>query len=311
MVASNTPTVSVVIPAYNRAAVVGRAIRSVFAQTFEDWELVVVDDGSTDDTHRVIASLSDARTRCVRHDHNRGQSAAQNTGINVSRGSYVAFLDSDDEWLPQKLAKVVDCFGALPEDVGLVYSGKKLVEETGRVVRIRKPTLQGDVYGNLLEWDFIGSCSRVVVRRSVLGLVGGFDERFVNCQDWDLWIRVSKVSRIAAVPDCLVIRYLGQGQVTGSLHSIRNGKAKIIDKYRDQMPPPVLGKHLATLAIISLNFDLRGGRATAKEALRLRPLQPALLTALAASSLGTRMYRWLFSTYTRWRHGLYMGRARI
>lgn len=309
--ASNNPMVSVVIPTYNRADTVARAIRSVLTQTFEDWELVVVDDDSADDTEKVVASFGDSRIHYIRHEHNRGQSAAQNTGIQSSRGTYVAFLDSDDEWLPEKLAKVLDRFEASTNDVGLVYSGKKLVTEAGRMLKVRSPTLQGDVCKHLLEWDFIGSCSRVVVRRSILELVGGFDEQLVNCQDWDLWIRVSKVSRVAAVPDCLVIRYLGTDQVTGSLRSICRGKARMIEKYCGQMPSSALGKQLATLAILLFNYDSASARHTAFQALKLRPLEPALLIALVVSFLGMRVYSWLFQEYTRHFHGLYIGRARV
>jgi hypothetical protein len=283
----------------------------VVNQTFSDWELLVVDDGSADDTERVVAAFGDPRIRYIHHERNRGQSAAQNTGIHSARGAYVAFLDSDDEWLPEKLAKVVACFAASPGDVGLVYSGKKLVREDGVVLKVRRPTLEGEVHKNLLEWDFIGSCSRVVVRRSVLELVGGFDEQIVNCQDWDLWIRVAKVAKVAAVPDCLVIRYFGTDQVSGTLMGICRGKAAMVEKYREQMDPSALGKQLATLAILVLNYDSAGGRRTAWEALKLRRAQPALLVALGASFLGKRPYGWLFQQYTRLFHGLYLGRARV
>src|ERR1017187_7936626 len=110
------PTVSVVIPTYNRARILPRAVKSVVSQTLEDWELLVVDDGSADDTEQVVAAFGDSRIHYIRHERNRGQSAAQNTGIRASRGTYVAFLDSDDEWLPEKLAKVVDCFQASAPD---------------------------------------------------------------------------------------------------------------------------------------------------------------------------------------------------
>lgn len=97
------PTVSVVIPTYNRAHLVGRAIQSVLNQTYQDFEIIVVDDGSTDNTEEVVKSFNDPRIRYIRHDQNRGGSAARNTGIKMARGEYIAFQDSDDEWLPEKL----------------------------------------------------------------------------------------------------------------------------------------------------------------------------------------------------------------
>ncbi len=305
------PTVSVVIPTYNRAHIVGRAVKSVLGQTYQDWEIVVVDDGSKDDTRAAVEAFHEPRIRFIAHERNQGQCAAWNTGINAARGKYVAFLDSDDEWLPEKLAKSVEAFGKHDERVGLVYSGKMLLEENGTVLGVRTPTLQGNVHDALLAWDFIGSCTRVVVRRDVLRQVGGFDLSLPSCDDWDLWIRVSKVSEVAAIEECLVKRYLGPDQLSGSLKRIYEGKVRVIEKHRAEMPPDVLAKHLAGLAIVLFNYDLAGGWIKAREALRLRPLQPALLVALAASFLGTGTYTRLFRSFTRRFHALYIGRARI
>ena len=182
---TNAPKVSVVIPTYNRAQVVWLAIRSVAVQTFPDWELIVVDDGSADDTERIVQAFRDPRIRYIRQDRNRGQSAAQITGIAVARGGYVSFLDSDDEWLPGKLASEVALFESAGGRIGLVYTGKMLVDEQGRVIKVRIPRAEGRVCEELLEWDFIGSCSRVSVRENILAAVGGFDETPINWNDWD------------------------------------------------------------------------------------------------------------------------------
>jgi len=97
------PRISVIIPSYNRANTIGRAIQSALSQSYQDFEIIVIDDGSTDHTEEVIRSFQDSRIRYIRHNRNRGGSAARNTGIHAARGEYIAFLDSDDEWLPQKL----------------------------------------------------------------------------------------------------------------------------------------------------------------------------------------------------------------
>src|SRR5690348_15078750 len=101
------PRVSVIVPVFNRAATIGRAVASVVVQTMADWELIVVDDGSADDPAGALAALSDARLRLLRHERNRGAAAARNTGIAAARAPLIAFLDSDDEWLPEKLARQV------------------------------------------------------------------------------------------------------------------------------------------------------------------------------------------------------------
>src|SRR5688500_9781977 len=123
----HNPIVSVVIPTYNRAHLIRRAIDSVVAQTFADWELIVVDDASKDDAEGVVRSYGDSRMRYVRHDVNKGASAARNTGLYAAHGEFVAFLDSDDEWLPEKLASQVELFRANPggfASLGVVLTGQ-------------------------------------------------------------------------------------------------------------------------------------------------------------------------------------------
>lgn len=301
--------VSVIIPTFNRAHTLPRAIRSVFDQTYQDWELIVVDDGSEDDTVCVVRGFGDPRVRCIRHEQNHGQAAARNTGIKAALGTYIAFLDSDDEWLPEKLAKEVALFEASGQGVGLVYVGKMIWDANGRMLSIRMPTLQGDVYEKLLAWDFIGSCSRVTLRKNILESVGGFDEKLALHDDWDLWLRVAKVSRVGFVPECLVKRHFGSAQVSGSLWRIYEAKAKVVEKHRGDMDRSVLGKHLGNLAIILFNYDEAHAWRMALEAMRLRPFQPLLFAALGASLLGGTVYRWMFSKLSRLRHGLYVGRA--
>src|SRR5205823_13319241 len=127
-------------------SIVGRAIRSVLAQSFRDWELLVIDDGSVDDTEDVVKSFDDGRIQYIRHNCNRGQSAAQNTGIRAARGVYLSFLDSDDEWFQRKMASEVALFESAGERLGLVYTGKTIVDERERVLMTRIPSIQGRVY---------------------------------------------------------------------------------------------------------------------------------------------------------------------
>jgi len=305
------PAVTVVIPTFNRASIVVRAIRSVLGQTCQDWELIVVDDGSTDGTEQVVRGFSDKRITYIRHDRNLGGGAARNTGIRHAQGEYVAFLDSDDEWLPEKLQKELEVFRSSDPVVGLVYTGKMMLDETGRVLEIRMPTKSGWVYEALLDANFIGSCSRVTVKKQALERVAGFDETLVAHQDWDLWLRVARVSRIASVPNCLVKRYMGSDQVTGSLRRICEGRERIFRKYRGEMKPRTVALHLSRVALLLFNYDPRRARALAWEGLRLWPVQPLLVAGVAASILGMDSYRWLFNKLAKWRQGTYLGRARI
>jgi hypothetical protein len=223
----------------------------------------------------------------------------------------VAFLDSDDEWLPEKLEKEVEVFRNCDPAVGLLYTGKTILDESGKVLKVRMPTKSGWVYDALLDWDFIGSPSRVSVKKEVLDRVAGFDETFLNCQDYDLWLRVTKVSKVACVPCCLVKRYLLSDRMTASLRNICEAWERILNKYRSEMKPRTLAGHLSRVALLLFNYDPPRARALALEGLRLRPVQPMLVAALAASMLGRDSYRWLFKNVARWRSRLFLYRARI
>jgi len=305
------PAVTVVIPTFNRGAIVVRAIRSVLGQTCQDWELIVVDDDSTDGTEQAVKGLSDNRIKYIRHDRNRGADAARNTGIRYAQGEYVAFLDSDDEWPPEKLQKELEVFRSSDPAVGLVYTGKMILDETGRVLEIRMATKSGWVYDALLDSNFIGSSSLVTVKKQALERVGGFDETLVSHQDWDLCLRVARVFRIASVPNCLVKRHLSSDQISGSLRRICEGRERILQKYRREMKPRTLALHLSRAALLLFNYEPRRARALAWEGLRLRPAQPLLVAGVAASILGMDFYRGLFKKLTKWRQGSYIGRARI
>jgi len=305
------PAVTVIIPTYNRAAIVGRAIRSVLRQTCRDWELIVVDDASTDGTEQVVKSFCEPRIKYIRHDQNRRVSAARNTALRAAQGEYVAFLDDDDEWLAEKLALELEVLRHADPQVGLVYTGKTVFDERGRILQVRMPVEAGWVYEAMLDRHFIGSPSRVTVKKEILERVGGFDESFVNCQDYDLWLRVAKISKIAGVPRLLVKRNLLFDQMSGSLGRICEGWERILLKFRPDMQPRTLAKHVSRVAILLFNYEPRRARALAWEGIRLRPLQPALLVAIALSALGAKPYRWVFARLTKWFDPYYLGRTRI
>jgi glycosyltransferase involved in cell wall biosynthesis len=305
------PTVTVIIPTFNRASVVGRAIRSVLVQTCQDWELIVVDDGSTDGTEQGVRSFSDHRIKYIRHERNRGGAAARNTGIRCARGEYVAFLDDDDEWLPEKLEKELEVFRNSDPEVGLVYSGMIVLDEGGNVLKVGMPTESGWAHEALLGSRPIGSCSQVTVKKEVLDGVAGFDETFLNAEDQDLWLRVTGVSKVACVPCCSVKRYLLSDRLTASLRNICTGRERILQKYRGEMKPRTLAKQLADITLMLFNYEPRRARALAWEGLRLRPFQPALVVALALSRLGMGCYRWAFRKMAKRRSKTYLGRARM
>jgi glycosyltransferase involved in cell wall biosynthesis len=193
-------TISVIIPAWNRAREVCRAIDSALAQTLPPLEVIVVDDGSTDETPEVLARYGD-RIRVLRQD-NQGVAAARNAGIAAARGDLLAFLDSDDVWLPRKLELQAARIDADP-GLGLVHCGVEF-EGTG----IHLDGMEGPVASEILRLDrsvILGHGSGVMVPRRVAEEVGGFDPRMRVSEDWDFCYRVASRYRIGFVAEVLVL----------------------------------------------------------------------------------------------------------
>ncbi len=208
------PLVSVIIPTYQRAAVLGEAIESVLAQTFTDYELIVVDDGSTDGTLQVVEKYKEKIT--FLHQPNRGVSAARNLGIQHSRGQLIAFLDSDDLWLPDKLSNQVPLFQA--QAVGLVFgdirffSGKTIQRKTSFDLY---PPRRGKIFGDLFARNFIPA-STVVVRKACLETTGLFEREFEPCEDYHLWMRILQHWEADFCPQPAALYRVGSGQASGN-----------------------------------------------------------------------------------------------
>jgi len=233
----NGPAVSVVIPTFERAGLVGRAVHSVLAQTFDDVEVLVVDDASTDDTADVVGAIGDPRIRYVRQSVNAGAGAARNRGIHESRGRYIAFLDSDDIWLPCKLERQVALLDVAPAAVGLVYGGTEVEHATGEVTT-SCPHERGDLHRRLLERNVVhGGGSNAMIRRSVVASAGFFDERFDAIEDHDYWVRIARMYDVDFV-DAPVVRYHDvDGDERRSRHVASNmaSRRRFADKHRRQM----------------------------------------------------------------------------
>ncbi len=202
--------VSVVVPVFNRASLIESTMNSVLAQTHRPLELVVVDDGSTDDTVKVVqdwsaSNSSDALTvRCVQQE-NLGANTARNRGVTESTASFIAFLDSDDSWLPEKTQKQLAELEA-DEQIGGVYCGLQTVDlDTSSVHPVTPRNYStGDLLKQMLIQDVTNPTSCWMVRKSCFDDVGMFDESLLARQDWDLWIRLSSNYLIACVPEVLV-----------------------------------------------------------------------------------------------------------
>lgn len=200
--------VSIVIPTYNRATFLREAIESVRVQTFRQWELIVVDDGSTDDTPTIVSRIADRRIRLVTISHTGSPAKARNAGIAEARADFVAFLDSDDRWLPEKLQQQLPI---LTEDERARWSYTRftMIDERGNEMAI--PTgpawrpYSGSILEQLVRIRAAVAISSVIAERSLLDEIGGFDEDpdIVLREDYDLFLRLSAVASVVAVPTTL------------------------------------------------------------------------------------------------------------
>ena len=235
---ANTPEVSVVIPTKDRWPMLSRiALPAALGQEDVDVEVIVVDDGSSDATGAELATLAaeDGRVRAVRHDHPRGVGAARNAGIAAAQGEWIAFLDDDDFWAPRKLRTQLDA--ARSESASFVYAGAVAVDETGRVLYSYPFPASAELRGKLLVSDVLpAGASNVAVRTDVLREVGGFDERFLQIEDWDLWIRLAAAGRPAAVPDVLV-GALMHGRNKHASHDQSDEVERLVQKHASMTPP--------------------------------------------------------------------------
>ena len=194
------PLVSVVIPAYRRGHVIERALQSVLEQTYQDFEILVVDDGSKDNTASVVAALAktEPRIHYLCHDTNRGAQAARNTGIRAATGKWVAFLDSDDYWLPDSLEKRLTI--AEKESVEVVYSGCNVIRNDGNLTPFGIPAFSGSIYFNVLISPG-PMFQSLLVSKVALEAIEYLDEKIIAYQEWDTSIRLAKLFNFAFMPE--------------------------------------------------------------------------------------------------------------
>jgi glycosyltransferase involved in cell wall biosynthesis len=292
---SGDPIVSVIIPTYNRAHVLARAIQSVLDQTYQDFEMIVVDDGSNDNTEEVVKSFNDPRIRYIRHEGNRGAAAARNTGIKAAKGKFIAFQDSDDEWLPEKLQKQMKVFENAPARVGVVYTGFWSIEGNVKQYGPNREILykEGDIHSQILQGNFIGTPA-AVVKKACFEKAGMFDERLPRLIDWELWIRVSKYFDFKFIDEPLGVAYFVGGGIRTNEEALITAQELILETHYGEFEragKKILAKQLFRAGNL---LCLYGKTSQGREyVLRARKLFPALkyFVATYVSLLGPEAYK--------------------
>jgi len=301
---NNIPKVSVIIPTYNRAHLIGRAIKSVLNQTFQDFEIIVVDDGSTDNTREIVKSFVDKRIRYYYHEKNKGYPEALNKGLNLARGSYIAFQDDDDEWFPEKLYRQMMIFKNAKKKTGVVYSGfwkikdgKKLYIPSTHVIQ-----KEGNIHEELLKGNFIGMPTSIV-KRECFDKVGMFDTTISCLQDWDLWIRISKYYEFKYIPEPLVISYYTSGGVNEKPIFVGvNVLNFIINKYHEDFNKhkKILSKHYFSIGLnLCLNNNFEKGRNYLIKAINIYPYNIKYLLITLVSFLGQSFFYRIVKIYRK------------
>lgn len=221
-------TVSVIIPTYNHARYVGDAVDSVLRQTYQDFELIVIDDGSTDDSRDVIARFG-SRLRYVRQE-NRGLAAARNTGLAIAGGELVALLDADDLYEPEFLLTLVELLRAQPH-AGAAYCGYRFVDESNRPLpQIESRVTAPDAFHQaLLQGNFLVP-EAVLVRRRSYESVGSFDESLSACEDWDMWLRLSRHHQFVGTPVVLTRHRVAPGSMSADPHRMLANRLRVLEK---------------------------------------------------------------------------------
>jgi|SRR3989344_4146168 len=231
----HSPLISVIVPTYNRGYIIIEALKSIVAQTLQNFEIIVVDDGSTDNTREIVEAFPDARIRYIKHEENKGLATALNTGFRAARANFLAELSTDDTWTKTDMLEL--CYNKLyssPQDVGGVYVGiqKSNIDGSERFSPSEDvEPKEGFLYELFLEGNFTGF-QAMVLKKTAFEAVNGVDENLLALQDWDFLIRFSKAHKLLYIPEVMVKIPILEDSIT------KNQKKRLL--YREA----IFNKHL-------------------------------------------------------------------
>ncbi len=273
--------VSVIVPAYNSASTVSATLDSIRAQDWRDLEIVVVDDGSTDETAAIAErhAAADPRVRVIRQP-NSGVAAARNHALRVTRGAFVSPCDADDIWHPQRITRLMRRMEVLGPDTGYVYSPSRIIDEQDRVTGQKGIAgFEGATYLRSLVLNFVGNGSAILIRREALDDVGGYSTTLTNSADWHLQVMISRRWKVGCVPEFLTgYRILARGLSRDAMR-MKNSALAATEMYASAYPETpgwihdaVASMRLARLAVTHLrHLRFTDAAATLARALRLSP----------------------------------------
>jgi len=301
MVEKPIPIVSVVIPTFNRAHLVGQAIKSVLCQTYQGFEIIVVDDASIDNTEEVVKGFGNPRIHFLRNSQNHGASWARNSGAEVAQGEYLAFLDSDDLWYPEFLERQLTALNDFPLDVGMICCS--MVRKQGESHSVITPSATYLTFdGNLVQARGGLCSSSFVVRRAAFHTIGGFDVNFSSFQDFDFLLRMSANYRVEASNDILMEYRLGKDSISVNIDKKTKGLERIVNTYKqDILRLGVMHRYLFWLGqhyVLSGNLEM--GRRLWVQALRYQVLDAKIWKHFLLTLGGVRLYKRVLLLHNRY-----------
>jgi glycosyltransferase involved in cell wall biosynthesis len=229
------PLISVIIPVYNGEKTIRETIASILNQTFQDLELIVINDGSQDATLEIVEQISDTRLKVFSYS-NAGQATSRNRGISHACGEYISFIDADDLWTPDKLEAQLKALQANPQ-AAVAYSWTDYIDESSQPLqRGSYMSVNGNVYANLLLIDFIGSGSNPLIRQQALTEVGGFNELMTPSEDRDLWLRLAARYHFIAVPSPQVLYRQSINSASTNVLRMEQSSLRVIEQAFTQAP---------------------------------------------------------------------------
>lgn len=297
------PLVSIILPTFNRAKSIEKSIKSILNQTFKDFELIIVDDGSNDNTEEVVSNFKDSRIILLKNSVNKGQSAARNIGIkNINKDSkFIGFQDSDDIWIKNKLELQIRTFKKSPKNVGVVFCSYKKIyhNKTYELIPSQKIPEIGDMYYKLLESSFIGTPT-AIIKKQCIEKVGGFDESLTYLEDWEFFIRISKFFHIKFINIPLLYSYESFEGITSSVIQSSHLKPMLVIFYKNRneiiSKKTLLDKYLYIIGVAYfLNKNFRKSKIYLKQRFRIRPYNLKYLFYLLMSSIFFKNY--IFNIY--------------
>jgi glycosyltransferase involved in cell wall biosynthesis len=233
-----TPLISVIIPAYNAEKTIARTIQSVLAQTYANFELLVIDDGSQDATVEIIQSIFDPRLKLFSYPH-QGHSAGRNRGLSHAGGEYVAFIDADDMWTPNKLEAQLQALQSHPE-AAVAYSWTNFIDQEDRFLRPGSYIkVKGNVYSKLLGTNFIENGSNPLIRREALTAVGLFDETLITSPDWDMWLRLAARYPFVCVEAPQILYRVSTHSVSANVRGMEKSCLRILNRNFAEAPAEI------------------------------------------------------------------------